>query len=54
MDEFYNKEQGWSVGFTSYFEKSKLKDDEYVLSLLFRNRLNQNIKYEYENILKIK
>lgn len=54
VDEFYNKERGWSVGFTSYFEKSKLKDDEYVLSLLFRNSLNQNIKYEYENILKIK
>ena len=54
VDEFYNKEQGWSVGFTSYFEKSKLKDEEYMLSLLFRNSLNQNIRYEYENILKIK
>ena len=48
-DEFKGKEKGWCGGFTTYIDKTKLKDNKYYVDFIYNHELNEQIIYKWEN-----
>lgn len=52
-DEFKQKEKGWCGGFSTYIEKTNLKEKEYLVHFLFKDNSNNTICYSWENGIKL-
>lgn len=48
-DKAKGKEKGWCGGFTTYIDKSKLKDKKYCIDLIYEYATDKNILYRFEN-----
>lgn len=52
-DEFKQKEKGWCGGFSTYIEKTNLKEKEYFVDFLFKDYSDKTICYTWENGIKL-
>ena len=52
-DAFKGKKDGWCGGYTTYIEKSKLKDNEYFLDFLYEDYSGNTISYRWNHSIKI-
>lgn len=52
-DKFKQKEKGWCGGFSTYIEKTNLKEKEYFVDFLFKDYSNKTICYTWENGIKL-